>query len=160
MRLTEEQRKIIEKNHSLIYGYCKKYNLNIDEYYGDLAIGLCLAVQNYNNKYNLSTYVYNIFHNIIYNLQRNKKRHRPNNIISLEECKENEISNNDDNYDIFHAYKDILNEQDRQIIILLYYKYTQKEIAKILGKSQSQISQKIKKIKLKIKNNIITERKE
>ena len=47
MKLTEEQKKLVEDNHNLIYGYCHRYNLNVEEYYGDLAVTLCEAAQTY-----------------------------------------------------------------------------------------------------------------
>ena len=34
--LTEEQKRLVEENHNLIYWYCHKYNLNIEEYYGNI----------------------------------------------------------------------------------------------------------------------------
>ena len=41
--MTEEQKKIAEDNHNLIYHYLNEKKLPISEYYDILAIGLCKA---------------------------------------------------------------------------------------------------------------------
>ena len=50
MKLTEEQRKLVEDNHWLIYWYAKYNNLNVEEFYHHLAMGLCRAAKGYNDK--------------------------------------------------------------------------------------------------------------
>lgn len=45
MQLNEEQRRLAEENHNLIYGYLQKRGLDVDEYYDICAIGLCKAVK-------------------------------------------------------------------------------------------------------------------
>lgn len=41
--MTEEQRVLAEEYHDLIYSVAEEWNLDIEEYYGDMAIGLCYA---------------------------------------------------------------------------------------------------------------------
>lgn len=43
MQLTEEQREFVAENHNLIYSFARKRGLDLEEYYGLLAIGLCKA---------------------------------------------------------------------------------------------------------------------
>ena len=50
MRMTDEQRKMAEQNHNLIYGFLNNNNLDEEEYYGMAAIGLCKAVMSYDHK--------------------------------------------------------------------------------------------------------------
>lgn len=45
--LTKEERKLVENNHDLIYMMADCLELDVDEYYGLLAIGLCHAAQKY-----------------------------------------------------------------------------------------------------------------
>lgn len=86
--LTEEQKRMVEENHNLIYWYCHKYNLDIDEYYGLFAIELCLAVQSYDpTKSKISTYIIKAFWNKHVNWEKGKKRNKRKaneNIISLD----------------------------------------------------------------------------
>jgi len=44
--MTPEQKKLVEENHSLIYWFMSKHHLSMD-YYGDLAVGLCMAAINF-----------------------------------------------------------------------------------------------------------------
>ena len=64
--LTEEQKQIVTDNHSLIYGFLNKHNLDVEEYYGLCAIGLCNAVKTLNSqKSKLGTYAYKCMENEI-----------------------------------------------------------------------------------------------
>ena len=57
--LNDEQRKIVENNHDLIYGYAHKMGISIDEYYDILAIGLCKAAKAFDeSKGRFSTLAY------------------------------------------------------------------------------------------------------
>ena len=47
LRLTDEQRKLAEDNERLIYGFCRRHLLNITDFYGICAIGLCKAAATY-----------------------------------------------------------------------------------------------------------------
>ena len=59
-KLTEEQRKFVEDNHNLIYSFAKKNGLDLEEYYGILAIGLCKAALSFDpdRGFLFSTYAY------------------------------------------------------------------------------------------------------
>lgn len=46
--LTDEERKLVEDNHDLIYKVSDCLGLDIEESYGIMAIGLCHAAQRYN----------------------------------------------------------------------------------------------------------------
>lgn len=48
--LTEEERKLVEDNHNLIYIVADCMEIDADEYYGLLAIGLCHAAQKYKKR--------------------------------------------------------------------------------------------------------------
>lgn len=62
--LTDEQKKLVEKNHNLIYGLADKMNLSIDEYYDILSIGLCKAAMSFDkNKGEFSTFAYSCMAN-------------------------------------------------------------------------------------------------
>lgn len=65
MQLSDEQRKMAEENHGLIYGFLKKYGLDVDEYYDICAIALCKAVMAYDpeRSKSLSTLAYHAMSN-------------------------------------------------------------------------------------------------
>lgn len=62
--LTQEQQKLVEDNHNLIYSILRKMNLSDDEFYGIAAIGLCKAAMSYgkSNKVVFSTYAHHVMH--------------------------------------------------------------------------------------------------
>lgn len=47
IKLTDEQRALVEDNANLIYGYCAKHHLDVDEYFGVLSESLCTAVRHH-----------------------------------------------------------------------------------------------------------------
>lgn len=60
--LTEEQRKLAEENHNLIYKYMGNNDLDFSEWYDLLAIALCRAAYNYDYKSSqFSTFAFNSF---------------------------------------------------------------------------------------------------
>jgi RNA polymerase sigma factor (sigma-70 family) len=61
--MTEEQKKLAEDNHGLIFYFLTKRDLPIDEFYGLAAIGLCKAAISYNGKYKFSTFAYKCISN-------------------------------------------------------------------------------------------------
>lgn len=48
--LTDEERKLVEDNHELIYTVANSMGIDLEEFYGVLAIGLCHAAQSYDEK--------------------------------------------------------------------------------------------------------------
>lgn len=71
--LTEEQKKMVEDNHSLILAYLNnKKNLSFEDYYDVLAIRLCYAAKNYrpNPECTFATYVFKAFDNAVRNEHR------------------------------------------------------------------------------------------
>lgn len=69
--LTEQQRKLAEKNHWLIISFIRRNHLDIAEYYGDLAETYCIAISSYDeSKGKLSTYVFVSLGNKLKNIYR------------------------------------------------------------------------------------------
>ena len=64
-QLTPEQQKLAEEHHKLIYSFAKKRNLDLEEFYGLLAIGLCEAARTFDKSlgYKFSTLAYTFMKN-------------------------------------------------------------------------------------------------
>ena len=63
LKLNDEQRKLVEQNHNLIYSAMTKCGIrrqDFDDYYGFAAIGLCKAAIDYDKTrcISFSTYAY------------------------------------------------------------------------------------------------------
>lgn len=88
--LTEEQRKMVEENHSLIFGFCRTYQLDVDEVYDILSIALCRSAMGYDPAQGqaFSTYVFQVFRRAVgRERQRNfrQKRIPESKLVSLSE---------------------------------------------------------------------------
>lgn len=154
MKLTEEQKNMIEKNHNLIYSYCKLKQINVDDYYGDLALSLCKSVKNYNKeKGALSTYVYNGFNKIMMSIYRKNKLYRKYKFLDISRFKN--IPYNSDEIDKIFSNENqyIKLFKNKKIPKLLIEEYSRKEISNILDITQACISKNIKKVRNEIISN-------
>ena len=168
--MNDEQRKLVEDNHNLIYAMLHKYNLSIDEYYDVAAIGLCKAAIMFDaeKRYLFSTYACVVMENELKLVFRHNTNGKSipldkltyyQSVISDSDGKEIErLSFIPDNVDVESEVMtnevakrvySTLSEQDRRIIHMFELGYKQKEIAKNVGCSQPHISRiKTKIIKL------------
>lgn len=164
--ITEEQRKLVEDNHNLIYSFLQKYHLTIDEHYGLAAIGLCKAGITYNSdKSSFSTYAYKcMFTTVMCELRKKgqAKTIPENHIVYYQAEIENNkgdtasfmnfIPSNENVEDevlsevLFDEYSKRLNKRDKVIFSLFRDGYKQKEIGKMVGCSQAQVSRVKKKL--------------
>lgn len=75
--LNDEQRRLVEINHNLIYHVLRKMELPVEEYYDVAAIGLCKAGIRYDESlgYTFSTYACLIIRNYLINelIKQNRK---------------------------------------------------------------------------------------
>ena len=160
--LTKDQRQLAADNHKLIYGYAYKNDLDLDEYYDILAIGLCLAAQGYDPTKGsaFSTYAYSAMTNEVIRYWRLKARAKeiPKSVTtSIQKVINPSDGENDEIgekilYDEKVQSPDIsrievseflmgLNETQRQIVLYLLEGYTHREIGKMLGVTGSYIGQ-------------------
>ena len=172
--------KLIEHNLRLVVYLSKKYEntkVELEDLVSIGTIGLIKGINTYKNDKNikLATYASRCIDNeILMYLRKNKKRKAD---VSLDESLSFDSEGNELHLeDILGTEKDIvtkdleendmrkimlkeigkLNERDKQIMVLRYglndtKEYTQKEVAELLGISQSYISRIEKKVISKIK---------
>ena len=168
IRLTDEQKKLVEDNHNLIYFTIHKYNLDIEEYYDILALALCRAAINYdiNKGTTFSTYAISAMKGaFLQEIRKSKAQRRSGTCISINDVVydnngddssitlEDMLTNGLDVFDesiLLDFTK--LNDKLRRILWLSYCGYTQKEIADIIGITQAQVSRDLKKAKKLLEN--------
>ena len=175
--------KLIEHNLRLVVYLSKKYEntkVELEDLVSIGTIGLIKGINTYKNDKNikLATYASRCIDNeILMYLRKNKKRKAD---VSLDESLSFDSEGNELHLeDILGTEKDIvtkdleendmrkimlkeigkLNERDKQIMVLRYglndtKEYTQKEVAELLGISQSYISRIEKKVISKISSMI------
>ena len=175
--LTKEQQNLVENNHNLIYGYLHKNNLNFDDYYDIVAIGLCKASMGYkSSKGEFSTYAYKCINNEVGNYIRcdiNGKTKIPENELISYDANNLESDGNETIVDRMESgnsnieeeiivgidylsFITLLNEKEQLVIEHLQDGLKQCQIAKEIGCTQQNISLTVKKIKekwLKYYNN-------
>ena len=162
-KLTEEQKALIEDNINLVYGYCAKHKLDVDEYFGVLAEALCTAVRYYDpSKSKLSTYVYQCFGMKLFIDHRNattRSRDASKNNISVIpldiDIQDGDgqpmpladvISDNNDDtatVDLIDLVEHCIapyNDRYKRIVWLMIDGYPGYEIAKMVGVSPSYVS--------------------
>lgn len=179
----EAKNKLIEHNLRLVVYLSKKYDntkIDLEDLVSIGTIGLIKGISTYKVDKNikLATYASRCIDNeILMYLRKNKKRNAD---VSLEESLSYDSEGNELHLeDILGTEKDIvtkdleendmrkimlkeigkLNERDKQIMVLRYglndtKEYTQKEVAELLGISQSYISRIEKKVISKISSMI------
>lgn len=171
MQLNNEQRKLVEKNHNLIYQFLIDNKLSHDEYYDIAAIGLCNAAMKYDGSKGIafSTYAYKTISNTIKKYVIYDKRHTVDtmsyNVTStvygddteveyLETFKSNDNTEEENVTKMF--FKWFIEYMSLRELQIVYYKtknYTDTEISKKYGVTHSMISRIWRRIKSAYHNN-------
>ena len=166
MKLTKEQQKLVEDNHNLIYWYAKYNNLNVEEFYHHLAMGLCRAAKGYNDKKGkFSTFATTCMKNEIrsYFKEQNVQKRIPEDMLwhfeniwdivdffpSSEKTEHKAIYDVTFNEKLSEICK-LLTDNEKEIVFHLLKNKTMVDIAKIKGVSKQCIQTKVVKIRKKI----------
>ena len=161
MKLTDAQRQIAEDNHNLIYGFLWKNHLDVDEWYGIIAIGYLNAVLQWDpDRGKLSTFAFLTMKNsYLQEINRRNRLKRKESCISIHSpiCDGANIEIGDllpDPYDLADqcasrvdleaALKKLTSDQRRILSMALDGVY-QSDIAIVMGISQPAISRTLKK---------------
>lgn len=168
MRLSDEQRKLVEENHNLIYSLLNARGWSIEDYYDLAAIGLCRAAIMFDPEkgYKFSTYAYTSMQNeILQELRKGSVAKRSgaavlsfeNPLAGVEEITigdtiqatrgdpEEEIIKEDVRIAISE-----MKPKDREVINLVMQGYKQREVAKIANTNQVQVSRVVKRLRDKL----------
>lgn len=161
MKLSDEQVKLVEENHNLIYSFLSSNNFLADDYYDLAAIALCETALHYDpSKGSFSTYAYhNMLMKVLNEKRRDSARRRipESNIFSydkeISEAGEHELTFLDVLADscnvegevvtgtVFYKYINSLKkDRDKRILIMLRDGYNQAEVSKVVGCSQPTVS--------------------
>lgn len=176
--LTSEQRDFVTANHNLILSFLHLKNLPIwesdpftgEDWYGTAALGLCKAASIFDpqKKYKFSTLAYHCMHNevaLVYRRLNAQSRIPTDKEFSYDaECDNNDseftlfsmLSGNCDTLDevitkvLCEQVIESMSAKEKKVIHLLSKGYGQKEVANIVGISQTYVS----RIKTKFKQKM------
>lgn len=169
--MTDEQRKLVEDNHNLIYSCLRKNGWWVEEYYDVAAIALCNAAMNYNpdHETDFPIYAYSCMMHAVFKVidRTNRLKRIPPNMITSynKEMYDNEHGEIVEYLESFHSTDNVendsilrvsvdefmnsdkLSDRDRDICKLFILGYNHTEIAKMYGCSRQNVSM----IKMKFK---------
>ena len=167
--MTDEQKKLVEDNHSMIYLVIRDMGLPIEDNYDIAAIGLCKAAMNYDpKKYSFSTFAYRCIKNEImldFRARNMPKRALNENLISydapalsqydgeklslLDQIRSSEsVENEAISRIMYDELVEQLGATDRKVLTFFERGLKQNEIAKIMGTSQANVS----RVKRRVEN--------
>lgn len=161
--LREEEQKLVEENHNLIYFVIRKMGLSVEEFYGDAAIGLCMATLGYDeSKGKFSSYAAMAIRNEICKTLRKNRRDLSDEAISLDiEVDDKGIKRIEDqikgkcevslpvidlSYNIEKSI-DRMTDLDIKMICLMLDGCSQSKIAETLGISKQAVNFRIQRIR-------------
>lgn len=171
--MLDEQKKLVEENHNLIYYALGKYRLNPEEYYDILAIGLCKAAMNFDSKKSkFSTFAMKVMYTEFLQYQRmensekrkankdtlslNYKVNDPKNEGHMCELSDLMTDRREPFMDVIHMYlPDILTSKELLVCQLSYDGYDQTQIGEKLGVTQSYVSMLLKKARIKLEKEMV-----
>jgi len=151
--LNDAERQKVEENHNLIYWYAHLVGLNLDDWYDLLAIELCYAVKKHNkDRSSLSTYYKMRCDGLV---SREKRKEMTKKRFHFKVQYIENIHDDQCQYDMNGLVdNDVLHDEEfGEIIKMRYDGFTQQEIAKKMGASQSYISNVFKRLKKKYYDN-------
>ncbi|MGW8123071.1 RNA polymerase sigma factor [Roseivirga echinicomitans] len=149
---------LIEDNKGLIYkvanAYCKDAEDRKD-LVQEIIIHLWKGSDQYDDAFKISTWIYRISLNVaisFYRKDRNRKATQTSISDGIFNLKEEESSNElESNLTLLQQFISELKELDRALMLLYLEQKTHKEMAEILGLSESNIATKISRIREKLR---------
>lgn len=155
MKLTEEQKKVVEENHNLIYWYATQKSAKhieyLNVYYDVLAIELCKSAIHYDpSRGSFSNYFKLRADSAVYKEYRKTLAKKRDGVeVELRDTTTNVgVGGIDELLDELYL-KDWINDSDSEILKLRLQGMNQTQIAEIVGVSQAQVSRTLIKLKEK-----------
>jgi RNA polymerase sigma factor (sigma-70 family) len=145
---------VIKDNQNLIYKICYSYCSNAEnrkDLQQEILIQLWNSFSKYDGRVKLSTWIYRIALNTAISFYRNDSKHSDKKvsidalIISLSNFEY--VPEQDENITMLYQFIEKLNEMDKALILLYLDDNKQKDIAEVLGISETNVATKISRIK-------------
>lgn len=149
---------VIKDNQNLIYKICYSYCSNVQnrkDLQQEILIQLWNSFSKFDGRVKISTWIYRIALNTAITYYRNDSKHTSRNIsidasiITLSSFEAD--SGENENVAMLYQFIESLNELDKALILLYLDDNKYKDIADILGISETNVATKISRIKKSLK---------
>jgi RNA polymerase sigma-70 factor, ECF subfamily len=144
--------ELVNKHQGILHKICNSYfnrNPNKEDYYQEMLIRIWKSYPSFKNQSGFSTWLYRVAINTAIDIIRKqnlKPRHTELSKIEYNLPEENQ-NNESDKKDMLYKAINHLSDVEKGIIILYLEDYSYKEIAEIIGISESNTGVKINRIK-------------
>jgi RNA polymerase sigma-70 factor (ECF subfamily) len=151
---------VIKDNQNLIFKICYSYCSNIEnrkDLQQEVLLQLWNSFSKFDGRVKLSTWIYRIALNTAISFYRNDSKHKDKkvtidaSIISLSNLEY--VPEQDENIVLLYQFINNLNEMDKALILLYLDDNKYKDIAEILGISETNVATKINRIKKILKEH-------
>ncbi len=152
---------VLENHKGIIYKVANTYcfdQSDRDDLIQEITLQIWISIDRYSDQYKWSTWIYRIALNTSISFYR-KNKNRKEKTVGLNPIFETaDIEDKDpdtENLQLLRKFIKELKELDRALILLHLEGLESKEIAKILGTSQTNVTTKTSRIKKKLKQKFI-----
>lgn len=151
---------LIQQNQGIVNSLCRLYASSPEEmkdYRQDVLLSLWKGFPNYKRESKFSTWLYKVSLNTLISIYRKKKRLIQTDTFSESiESNAYTIGGTDDDLLVMQQAIGFLKPLEKALVILYLEGYDNKEIAKMLSISESNVSTKLNRIKNQLKKTVKT----
>ncbi|RZT00161.1 RNA polymerase sigma factor [Aquimarina brevivitae] len=153
---SERFQKLIQDYKGIIYKVLQIYCKNAEDRKDveqEILLQLWKSLDNYNDSYKVSTWMYKIAMNVaISSYRKNSKTPKPLPASSIFSEKIEELNEEESPYKhILNHFIKELNEFDKALMLLYLEDYSYKEIGELIGITETNVGSKLNRIKNKFK---------
>ncbi|HTD40542.1 MAG TPA: sigma-70 family RNA polymerase sigma factor [Mucilaginibacter sp.] len=159
----EQFLKLIEQNKGIIYKVSRAYGKNDEDredLFQEIMIRLWNAFDRYDDQYKLSTWMYRVALNVAISFYRKQRRRieseSPLTESMIDIADESDNPDLENNVRLLQQFISELNELEKALMILYLESKSYKEIAEILGITETNVATKINRVKGRLREKFLT----
>lgn len=150
---------IVKDNQRLIYKICRTYCNNSElrkDLEQEILVQLWKSLPRFDGRVKISTWIYRVALNTAFLFHRNESKHKENNVdidnsvFSIAQT--NDTTELNENIEMLYQFIYTLDDLDKALMMLYLEQSKYKEIAEILGITETNVATKIGRIKNKLKD--------
>lgn len=160
---TERFLAVLQSHKGIIYKVAQSYCPDAEErkdLVQDIIVQLWKSFDTYSDQYKYSTWIYRIALNVAISLYRRQVRRKPlaeplsDSLLILVESPV--AQEEDENLALLHRFIAELKELDKALLLLYLDEKSQREIAEIMGLSETNVATRIGRIKITLRQKFLT----